>query len=212
MWQYNHIIAYEALCKASAACHICRHSERRQPSERRCTSIPELGGLDSSEALAAFAENLEQMGLDYVDHLMVHQPGDWADTHERSNPGRRQKEWLAQESIHVKDEAFVQQHPLLFAAYRRPVVKQPLLGHDYMDDVVKKHDADARRNGSPGSTETHRSDCTEGAAREVPSMIALGRKASLQVLWARCPRDAAQVCQRGTSAGMDRSTWLHHSR
>ena len=84
MWQYSDIVVDVGLCKASAAGHICGHNEKRQTSERRWPGIPwhavarearrdyEAGGLDSSETLAATVENLEQLGLYYVDHLMVH--------------------------------------------------------------------------------------------------------------------------------------------
>ena len=45
---------------------------------------------------------------------MVHHPGDLADTDERRISARRHNVCLAQKSVHFKDEAFVQQEPLLF--------------------------------------------------------------------------------------------------
>merc|ERR1712135_255067 len=111
------------------------------------TKIP--GGLNTSETLAAHAENLQQLGLDYVDHLMVHYPGDWYDTPARSNPARRQEEWLALESIYKKGEArslgishYCSQHidDILEVATVRPSVNQVEyhIGSGDLDDVIQK--------------------------------------------------------------------------
>ena len=35
------------------------------------------GGLNTTETLAAHADNMEWLQLDYVDHLMTHFPADW---------------------------------------------------------------------------------------------------------------------------------------
>ena len=45
---------------------------------------------------------------------MVHHPGDLADTDGRRISARRHIVCLAQKSVHFKDEAFVQQEPILF--------------------------------------------------------------------------------------------------
>ena len=47
--------------------------------------------------------NLEQLGLDYVDHLMTHFPSDWEQTN--ASPEARQEEWLALEAIYYSGEA-----------------------------------------------------------------------------------------------------------
>lgn len=164
-WQYNDTIAYEALCKAFAAGYTYVDTANGYGNQkgvgqaiRDCwtksrdelfvmTKIP--GGLDTSETLAAHAENLQQLGLDYVDHLMVHYPGDWSDTPERSNPARRQEEWLALESIYKKGEArslgishYCSQHidDVLEVATVRPSVNQVEyhIGSGDLDDVIQK--------------------------------------------------------------------------
>merc|ERR1712070_866612 len=63
------------------------------------------GGLDHDETLAAHRENMDQLGLTYVDHLMTHFPADWSATPERANPARRQAEWMALEKIYKDGEA-----------------------------------------------------------------------------------------------------------
>jgi diketogulonate reductase-like aldo/keto reductase len=35
------------------------------------------GGLNASQVRAAHEQNLLELGLDYVDHLMTHFPADW---------------------------------------------------------------------------------------------------------------------------------------
>ena len=87
--------------------HICRHSERTQTPERRWPShswlqyadarqvLRDYEGLDSSETLAA---HTDQLRLENVRSLGQHL--------ERSNLARRQKVWLAQESIDLQDESF----------------------------------------------------------------------------------------------------------
>ena len=47
--------------------------------------------------------NLEELDLDYVDHLMTHFPADWEQT--VSSPKARQEEWLALEAIYRTGEA-----------------------------------------------------------------------------------------------------------
>jgi diketogulonate reductase-like aldo/keto reductase len=61
------------------------------------------GGLNSSQTQDLHELNLEELGLDYVDHLMIHYPSDW----EQKTTGakQRQDEWLALEAIYKTGEA-----------------------------------------------------------------------------------------------------------
>ena len=65
------------------------------------TKIP--GGLNHQQVLAAHYQNLFDLELDYVDHLMTHFPADWDE--KVSSPSARQEEWLALEEIYHKGEA-----------------------------------------------------------------------------------------------------------
>jgi diketogulonate reductase-like aldo/keto reductase len=67
------------------------------------TKIP--GGLHVSEALAALEENLVEMQLDHVDHVMVHYPSDWHASPDRANKAVRQETWLALEHVYYKGQA-----------------------------------------------------------------------------------------------------------
>jgi len=120
-WQYNDTIAYESVCASFAAGYTFvdtangyRNQKGVGKAIKDCwkgareelfvmTKVP--GGLDASETLAAHKENMEQLGLDYVDHLMTHYPADWSATPSRANPKRRQEEWQALESIYKTGEA-----------------------------------------------------------------------------------------------------------
>jgi diketogulonate reductase-like aldo/keto reductase len=120
-WQYNDTTAYDSLCKAFAAGYNMVDTANGYGNEkgvgqaiRDCwkgsrkelfvmTKIP--GGLNTSETLAAHKENMELLGLEYVDHLMTHYPADWDATPERANPKRRQEEWMALESVYKTGEA-----------------------------------------------------------------------------------------------------------
>lgn len=62
-----------------------------------------IGGLNASEVQRLHEINLEELGLDYVDHLMTHFPADWAETTASSQA--RQEEWLALEAIYKTGEA-----------------------------------------------------------------------------------------------------------
>ena len=62
-----------------------------------------LGGLNASEVQRLHELNLEELDLDYVDHLMTHFPADWEQT--VSSPKARQEEWLALEAIYRTGEA-----------------------------------------------------------------------------------------------------------
>jgi len=62
-----------------------------------------IGGLNASQAKEAHDQNLKDLGLDYVDHLMTHFPSDWNETN--TGAKARQEEWLALEEIYYKGEA-----------------------------------------------------------------------------------------------------------
>eukprot|EP00978_Attheya_sp_CCMP212_P048771 scaffold572254_cov161-Attheya_sp.AAC.1 len=64
------------------------------------TKVP--GGLTAPEVHAAHQQNLFQLGLDYVDHLMTHFPADWdyETSKTKASPAMRQEEWLALESLY----------------------------------------------------------------------------------------------------------------
>ena len=61
------------------------------------------GGLNASQVHAAHKQNLLELGLDYVDHLMTHFPADWDE--KVASPEARREEWLALEEIYKSGEA-----------------------------------------------------------------------------------------------------------
>jgi diketogulonate reductase-like aldo/keto reductase len=117
-WQYNDTIAYQSVCQALEAGYTlidtafgygnqkgvgmairdCFHGSRSDLFVM--TKVP--GGLTAPEVHAAHAQNLFQLGLDYVDHLMTHFPADWdyETSKTKASPAMRQEEWLALESIY----------------------------------------------------------------------------------------------------------------
>ena len=117
-WQYNDTIAYESVCKAFAAGYTFVDTALGYGNQRgvgraiaNCwtkprdelfvmTKIP--GGLTASETLAAHQQNLDQLGLDYVDHVMTHFPADWHVTPDRSSKERRQEEWMGLENLYYR--------------------------------------------------------------------------------------------------------------
>jgi len=120
-WQYNNSVAYDSVCKAFAAGYSYVDTANGYGNQegvgraiKDCwkgsreelfvmTKIP--GGLNASEVRAAHRQNMKQLQLDYVDHLMTHYPGDWEATPVRSSPQRRQEEWRALEHIYHAGEA-----------------------------------------------------------------------------------------------------------
>jgi len=120
-WQYNDTIAYQSLCKAFQAGYTFVDTAFGYKNQRGVgqaiqdcytgtrkelfvmTKIP--GGLHVSEALSLHKENLRELQLDYVDHLMVHFPSDWNQSPDRANRDTRQEEWLALENIYYRGEA-----------------------------------------------------------------------------------------------------------
>ena len=118
-WEYNDTVAYDSYCKAFALGYNMIDTANGYGNEegvgraiKDCwldagkaredlfvmTKIP--GGLNTTETLDAHNQNMEWLGLDYVDHLMTHFPADWSETPSRSSPEARQEEWLALESIY----------------------------------------------------------------------------------------------------------------
>jgi diketogulonate reductase-like aldo/keto reductase len=118
-WQYNDTIAYQSLCKAfqagitfvdtafgygnekgvGKAIRDCYQGRRQDLFVM--TKVP--GGLTTPQVLAAHHQNMFQLGLDYVDHLMTHFPADWQAT--KASKHMRQEEWLALEEIYYSGKA-----------------------------------------------------------------------------------------------------------
>lgn len=118
-WEYNDTIAYQSICHAfdagytfvdtaagyrnqkgvGLAIQDCWKSSRQNLFVM--TKIP--GGLNASQVYARHKQNLLELQLDYVDHLMVHFPADWEAT--VASKQARQEEWLALERIYYSGEA-----------------------------------------------------------------------------------------------------------
>jgi diketogulonate reductase-like aldo/keto reductase len=118
-WQYNETTAYDSLCQALStaaytlvdtalgyhnqkgvgrALHDCGN---RAANVFVLTKIP--GGLSRQETLAAHAQNLWQLNVQQVDHLMVHYPADWKQ--EKASKAIRQEQWRALEEIWFSGKA-----------------------------------------------------------------------------------------------------------
>ena len=52
---------------------------------------------------ALHTQNLQELGLEYVDHVMIHYPSDW--DHTVTGPTQRQDEWRALEGIYATLQA-----------------------------------------------------------------------------------------------------------
>jgi diketogulonate reductase-like aldo/keto reductase len=118
-WQYNNTITYQSVCQAFEAGYTFVDTALGYGNQkgvglaiRDCwqgkrddlfvmTKIP--GGLNASQVLGAHHQNLLELGLEYVDHLMTHFPADWKET--VSSPAARQEEWLALEAIYYSGQA-----------------------------------------------------------------------------------------------------------
>lgn len=118
-WQYNKTLAYESLCKAfgegitfvdtalgyhnqegvGEAIRGCYQGKRQDLFV--LTKIP--GGLSFQETLAAHRQNMFQLNIMYVDHLMVHFPSDWGQN--VTGKQQRQQAWLALEEIWYTGQA-----------------------------------------------------------------------------------------------------------
>ena len=148
-WQYNDTTAYAATCAAFAAGYTYVDTAWGYGNEKGVgkaiadcwkgkredlfvmTKVP--GGLNHSETLSAHKDNLQWLGLKYVDHLMTHFPCDWQETKARCNTPRRKEEWLALESIYkagltrsIGISHYCQQHieEILSVATVMPAVNQ----------------------------------------------------------------------------------------
>ena len=116
-WLYNDTVAYDSVCKAFEAGYTfvdtaygygnqagigkalkdCWFDKGRNREDLFVvTKIP--GGLNTSEVADYHAQNLQWLGLDYVDNLLTHFPCDWEETPERCNKARRQEGWKALET------------------------------------------------------------------------------------------------------------------
>jgi diketogulonate reductase-like aldo/keto reductase len=164
-WQYNDTVAYSSVCQAFAAGYTFvdtangyRNQKGVGQAIKDCwkgtreelfvmTKIP--GGLSREETLAAHRENMDQLGLDYVDHLMTHFPADWAASPERASPARRQEEWKALEEVYNSGDArsigishYCSQHidDVLAVATVMPSVNQVEyhVGSQDIDNVIQK--------------------------------------------------------------------------
>lgn len=118
-WQYNSTTAYQSVCQAFAAGYSMvdtAYGYRNQVGVGKAikdcwqgprsalfvlTKVP--GGLSREETLAAHQQNLWDLGLDYVDHVMTHFPSDWGQEH--TGKAQRQEEWLALEEIYYSGQA-----------------------------------------------------------------------------------------------------------
>jgi len=164
-WQYNDTVTYSSVCQAFAAGYTFVDTANGYGNQRGVgkaikdcwkgkredlfvmTKIP--GGLTREETLAAHKENMEQLGLEYVDHLMTHFPADWDASPDRATPARRQEEWKALEEVYNSGAArsigishYCSQHidDVLAVATVKPSVNQVEyhVGSQDIDEVIQK--------------------------------------------------------------------------
>lgn len=118
-WQFDEDDAYESVCKAFSVGYTfvdTAYGYKNQKGVGKAikdcwkkdrndlfvmTKIP--GGLNATEVQRLHEVNLEELDLDYVDHLMTHFPSDWEETN--ASPDARREEWLALEAIYYTGEA-----------------------------------------------------------------------------------------------------------
>lgn len=118
-WQYNDTEAYQSVCHAlqagytlidtawgyqnqrgvGRAIHDCWQGARSDLFV--LTKVP--GGLTRNQTMAAHQDNLWQLQLDYVDHLMVHFPSDWKENH--TGKQQRQEQWQALQQLYRQGKA-----------------------------------------------------------------------------------------------------------
>jgi len=151
-WEYNNTQAYESLCNAfevgytyldtawiygnevgvGQAIKDCWLGKGRLRKDLFVTTKIN-GGLNATEVRQAHADNLNWLGLDYVDNLLQHFPCDWDETPDRCNPARRQEQWLAMEGLYhagltrsIGISHFCKQHidDVLAVATVRPCINQ----------------------------------------------------------------------------------------
>jgi len=112
-WQYNDTVAYQSLCQAFSAGITFVDTALGYGNQngvgkaiRDCyqgrrddlfvmTKVP--GGLTFMETLGSHHQNMFELNLEYVDHLMVHFPADWELL--KASKEMRQEEWRALEEI-----------------------------------------------------------------------------------------------------------------
>ena len=118
-WQYNDTMAYQSICAAFEVGYNFvdtafgyKNQKGVGRAIRDCWDKPRMklfvmtklpGGLKAHQVNAAHKQNLIELGLDYVDHLMVHFPSDWKEEH--ASPELRQEGWMALEEIYLSGEA-----------------------------------------------------------------------------------------------------------
>lgn len=119
-WQYNDTIAYQSVCQALQAGYTLIDTafgynnqigvglaikDCWQGSSRDdlfvLTKLP--GGLSTNETIAMHYQNLWELQLDTVDHLMVHFPSDWKETN--TGKAQRQEQWKALEVLYNTGKA-----------------------------------------------------------------------------------------------------------
>lgn len=120
-WLYDDDVAYKAVCAAfevgynyvdtandyanqkgvGKAIRDCWKGTR----EELFVMTKIQGGLNYQEALDRHRDNMNDLGLDYVDHLMIHFPADWDVTPAKTTAEARQDEWRALEKIYQDGEA-----------------------------------------------------------------------------------------------------------
>ena len=104
------------------------------------------GGLNATEVQRLHELNLQELGLDYVDHLMTHFPADWEQT--VSSTEARQEEWIALEAIYKTGEAltigishYCSKHitDILWVATVTPAINQVEyhIGSQDIDNVIE---------------------------------------------------------------------------
>jgi len=120
-WQYNDTIAYQSVCQAFEAGYTFvdtafGYGNQKgvgkaiadcwtRPREELFVMTKIKGGLTAHQVHAAHQQNLWELRLDYVDHLMTHYPADWSQSPDKSSPEARQVEWLALEAIYKTGQA-----------------------------------------------------------------------------------------------------------
>ena len=120
-WQYNDTMAYASLCQTFSAginfvdtANGYRNQKGVGKAIRDCyqgrredlfvlTKVP--GGLTAQETHAYHHQNMFELNLDYVDHLMTHFPSDWKVSKDKASKQMRQQEWRVLEEIYYSGKA-----------------------------------------------------------------------------------------------------------
>ncbi|KAL7581350.1 hypothetical protein ACA910_006107 [Epithemia clementina (nom. ined.)] len=113
---FNDSVAYQSVCKSFLVgytmvdtAHIYGNQKGVGQAIRDCwnrprsnlfvlTKIP--GGLTREEVWSTHEQNLRELQLDYVDHLMIHYSADWNASKGRASRERRQEGWNAMQEIY----------------------------------------------------------------------------------------------------------------